>query len=50
MDERDRENQLRPSSPISPKGLDDNTKERLSFVEEVNAKELQTAGRTGDLH
>lgn len=36
MDERDREHQLRPSSPISPKSYD-NTKERLSFVEEVVA-------------
>ena len=36
MDERDRQNQLRPSSPISPQSYD-NTKERFSFVEEVDA-------------
>ena len=35
MDERDRVHQIRPSSPISPKSYIDNTKERLSFVEEV---------------
>ena len=34
MDERDRVNQIRSSSPISPKSYE-NTKERLSFVDEV---------------
>lgn len=34
MDERNRMHQIRPSSPISPKSYD-NTKERLSFVDEV---------------
>ena len=38
MDERDRANKLRPSSPISfADGANDDTKEPLSFVEEVVA-------------
>lgn len=35
MNERERANQIRPSSPISPKSYDNTKEERLSFVEEV---------------